>query len=156
MRRGLRPEDLGDLLERPECATLAVHLADGGMLLRPIWFEWRDGGFTFTTQEDDRKAEALRADPECSILVAEDQWPYRSLEVRGRARISRADYRAIAGRILLRYHPLGDPDAYAMADGLVVRLEPGILTAFDYLDDPPAGLRSRAAEAGRGSGGATG
>jgi hypothetical protein len=149
MRRGLRPGELGDLLERPECATLAVHLGDGGMLLRPIWFEWRDGGFTFTMQEDDRKAEALRADPDCSILVAEDEWPYRSLEIRGRARISREGYRAVAGRILLRYHPLGDPDAYATADGLVVRLEPGILTAFDYLDDPPAERREPGLRAGQ-------
>jgi PPOX class probable F420-dependent enzyme len=144
MRTGLRPEDLGDFLRRPECATLAVHVPDDGMLLRPIWFEWRDGGFTFTTQEDDRKARALVADPTCSVLVTEDEWPYRSLEVRGRATVSRAHYREVARRIRLRYDPAGDPDAGTPADGLVVRLAPGILTVFDYLDEPPAGDQPRA------------
>lgn len=138
MRTGLRPEDLGDFLGRPECATLAVHLPDGGMLLRPIWFEWRDGGFTFTTQEDDRKARALHDEPGCSILVAEDEWPYRTLEVRGRAMISRERYRETARGIRLRYDPGDDGDADATPDGLVVRLEPGVLTVFDYLDEPPA------------------
>lgn len=157
MRRGLRPGDLGDLLERPECATLAVHLEDGGLLLRPVWFEWRDGAFLFTTDRLDRKLRALERDPRCSILVAEDEWPYRSLEVRGVATWTTDGYREAAGRILRRYHPTADPVAYADAfdspasPGYVVRLAPGVLTAFDFADERPAGGGSSRSDSSPGS-----
>ena len=45
MRKGLAPEDLGDLLEQPRVAVLATYRRDGTVLLSPVWHEWRDRGF---------------------------------------------------------------------------------------------------------------
>ena len=45
MRRNLRPEDLGDLLERPINAILGLHRSDGSILLTPVWHLFRDGSF---------------------------------------------------------------------------------------------------------------
>jgi PPOX class probable F420-dependent enzyme len=145
MRTRLRPEDLGDFLDRPECAVLGVHLDDGGILLRPVWYEWRDGAFVFTTDRTDRKLRCLAADARCSITVAEDEWPYRTLEVRGTATWTREGYRDAAKRIFARYYPHGDAERYAAAfdmddsPGVVVTVAPGVLTVFDYLDEKPAG-----------------
>ncbi len=144
MRTKLRPEDIGDFLERPECAILAVRLPDGDMLLRPVWYEWRDGAFVFTSDTADRKLRCLEADPRCSVTVAEDEWPYRTLEVRGTATWTRDGYREAAKRIFRRYYPDGDAERYAEAfdfresPGVVVTVAPGVLTVFDYLDEAPA------------------
>ena len=43
MRKGLAPEDLGDLLEQPSVAVLPTYRRDGTVLLSP-WHEWQDGG----------------------------------------------------------------------------------------------------------------
>lgn len=45
MRKGLTPEELGDLLELPLVAVLATYRRDGSVLLSPVWHQWRDGGF---------------------------------------------------------------------------------------------------------------
>jgi hypothetical protein len=42
MRKGLKPDDLGDLLELPVLAVLATYRRNGTVLLSPVWHEWRD------------------------------------------------------------------------------------------------------------------
>ena len=78
MRKGLRPDELGDLLELPLLAVLATYRRDGSVLLSPVWHEWRDNGFNVVTGSTDVKAGHLRRDPRASIVVCEDGLPYRS------------------------------------------------------------------------------
>ena len=85
MRKKLRPEDLGDLLDQPKCATLATHFKDGTILLSPVWHEWKDGGFTVAVLADDVKVRHIHRDAPVSISVAEDIAPYRGIEVRNGA-----------------------------------------------------------------------
>lgn len=148
VRTGLRPEELGDLLELPLLAVLATYRRDGGVLLSPVWHEWRDGGFNVQVFPGDVKALHLRRDPRASIVVCDDAPPYRGLELRTEARLGGEDAEAMQLRIATRY--LG-PEAgrrYAeIADGadiLVVRLEPGDLRGWDFADEPV--LNSTAAE----------
>ena len=56
MRKGLTPDDLGDLLELPLLAVLATYRHDGTVLLSPVWHEWRDNGFHVSTGSRDVKA----------------------------------------------------------------------------------------------------
>jgi PPOX class probable F420-dependent enzyme len=135
MRRDLRPEDLGDLLERPLLAVLATHRADGGVLLSPVWHEWRDGGFNVVTSGDDVKVRHLRRDPRASIVLAESDLPYRGIEVRAEAMISAAG--EIARRVATRYVGADRADTYATSDDVVIRLEPGMLRTWDFADDFP-------------------
>ena len=37
MRKNLKPEDLGDLLDGSTVAVLATHMKDGHTLLSPVW-----------------------------------------------------------------------------------------------------------------------
>lgn len=138
MRRDLAIEDLGDLLERPIVAVLAIHRANGEILLSPVWHEWRDGGFTVVVGVDDAKARHLRRDPRAGLVVFEQEPPYRGLELRGRVRFVEEGVREAQKRIARRY--LGDAAGAAYSDSVdldevIVRLEPGVVRAWDFADE---------------------
>jgi PPOX class probable F420-dependent enzyme len=137
VRKGLTPDELGDLLELPRVAVLATYRGDGTVLLSPVWHEWRDDGFNVVTGSRDVKAQHLRRDPRASIVVCDDAPPYRGLELRARARLSTPDDRAIVRRIATRYlgPQAGEQYAEGGGDDLLVRLEPGELRAWDFADD---------------------
>ena len=62
MRTNLAVEDLGDLLDEPLLAVLATLRKDGSVLLSPVYFEWREGGFGIWVERDNVKARWLDAD----------------------------------------------------------------------------------------------
>jgi PPOX class probable F420-dependent enzyme len=137
VRKHLSIEDLGDLVELPLLAVLATHRRDGSVLLSPVWHEWRDGGFNVVTRSSDGKAKHLRRDPRANIVVCEHSPPYRGVEVRTNARLITTDVEEATLRIASRY--LGPEAAATYAeeggDDLLVRLEPGVLRAWDFADD---------------------
>jgi len=146
MRRGLAPHDLGDLFELPLAATLSIAHPDGRVLSRPIWHRFRDGRFVFQIPDGDRKIGLLERDPRATILLAENAWPYRGIEVRGRVTMTRDGYAEIGREICLpyvdAYDPGTSPDSYLSATpGVVAVLEADVTTCWDYADDfmmPPA------------------
>jgi PPOX class probable F420-dependent enzyme len=136
MRKHLAPEDLGDLLTRPLVAVLATYRRDGGVLLSPVWHEWRDGGFNVVSQSGDVKVRHLGRDARAGILVYEHEPPYRGCELRGEVRLSSDGAREALQRIAVRY--LGEEKARAYeeygTDDTLIRLEPGELRAWDFSD----------------------
>jgi Pyridoxamine 5'-phosphate oxidase len=86
VRKGLTPDELGDLVELVLVAVLATYRRDGSVLLSPVWHEWHDDGFNVVTGSLDVKAGHLRRDPHASIVVYEHDPPYRGLELCVRAR----------------------------------------------------------------------
>ena len=137
MRKGLTPEDLGDLLELPLLAVLATFRRDGSVLLSPVWHEWIGGGFNVVTGTRDGKARHLQGDPRASIVVCEGVPPYRGLELRAEARLTVMTDRSIVRRIASRYLGPEAGERYAddSGDDLLVRLEPGELRGWDFVDD---------------------
>jgi PPOX class probable F420-dependent enzyme len=136
MRRGLTPEDLGDLLKLPLVAVLATHRSDGQILLSPLWHEWSDGGFTMVSLATDVKVRHLRADPHASIVVFESSPPYRGIEVRGKAVLTTYEASEVGRRIASRYAEEDDPgEEFPPGDSVLIRLEPGTLRAWDYADE---------------------
>jgi PPOX class probable F420-dependent enzyme len=137
VRRGLSLADLGDLLELRLVAVLATYRRDGGVLLSPVWHEWRDGGFDVVTGRDDVKAAHLRHDPRATILVYEHTPPYRGVELRGRASLVETDARDAARRLAVRYLGEEDGEAYVAGGGddVLIRLEPGEVRAWDFSDE---------------------
>jgi PPOX class probable F420-dependent enzyme len=139
MRTNLTAEDVADLLEEPLVAVLATRRPDDSVLLSPVWFEWRDGGFNvWATSDDKGKVRHIRRDPRVSIVVANSDWPYRGIEVRGEARLSEAGFFDVLGRTARRY--FGDEVGAGFAEGftqpgVVIRIEPGNLRAWDYSDE---------------------
>ncbi|MGH2671449.1 MAG: TIGR03618 family F420-dependent PPOX class oxidoreductase, partial [Actinomycetota bacterium] len=138
MRRDLAIDELGDLLERPLVAILATYRANGEALLSPVWHEWRDGGFTVVVGVDDAKARQLRRDPRAGLVVFDHEPPYRGVELRGRARFVEEGVVEAQRRIARRY--LGQERGTDYADSVdfdevIVRLEPGIVRAWDFSDE---------------------
>jgi len=136
VRKGLTPDDLGDLLEQPLLAVLATYRRDGTVLLSPVWHEWRENGFNVVTRTSDVKAGHLRRDARASIVVCEDGPPNRGIELRATARLGTLDDRSIVRRIATRYLGPEAGERYAETEGddVLVRLEPGNLRAWDFAD----------------------
>jgi Pyridoxamine 5'-phosphate oxidase len=146
-RRGLTPDDLGDLFERPLSVVLSIAMPDGSILSRPVWHRFAGGRFTFQFPAGDRKIAMLERDPRVTALLAENDFPYRAIEVRGRMAMSRTDYHERAVEICQRYVDAYDPKAdvadYVSRDaGVIVELDAITTTCWDYADDsmmPPTG-----------------
>jgi PPOX class probable F420-dependent enzyme len=139
VRKNLAPADLGDLLEQPLVAVLATYRADGTVLLSPVWHRWRDGGFDVVTGADDVKARHLRRDPRASIVVYEHVRPYRGIELRTEARLLTDGAADAVVPIASRY--LGPEEGRAYVDSApdendtLIRLEPGVVRAWDFADE---------------------
>jgi PPOX class probable F420-dependent enzyme len=136
LRKGLTPNELGDLLELPHLAVLATYRRDGTVLLSPVWHEWRDNGFNVVTGSREGKVAHLRRDPRASIVVCEDVPPYRGLELRATARLIALEDQTFVRRIATRYLGPEESERYVESgnDDLLIRLEPGELRAWDFVD----------------------
>ena len=129
-------DELGDLLDLPYCAVLATHREDGSVLLSPVWHEWRDGGFNIGVPENDIKLRHLAREPHATVVVYDHAWPSRGFEVRGIATVSPDVDDELGHRLALRYMGKTKAAEY-MADaavGVVVRLEPGVMRGWDFVD----------------------
>lgn len=128
-------DDFAEFLEQPIVSTLATLRKDGSVLLSPVWHEWRDGGFNVCTARDDVKIRHIRRDPRVTLVVPEQGFPHRGVEIRCEARVIEEGGPETARRIAIRYE--GEPaggewaDKYT-TDHVIVRLEPGELRLWDY------------------------
>ncbi len=141
MRRNLQPEDLGDLLSQPRIAILATQLPDGSTLLSAVWHAWEQGGFTIVIDGSDAKIRNIRRNHYVSVVVAEDDPPYRGIEIRGEARFADMDASAVLRRLAGRYLKNRDVAKYVdrmhgwTEEAVVLRVEPGVLRAWDFADE---------------------
>jgi PPOX class probable F420-dependent enzyme len=139
MRTNLSIADLGDLLERPIIAVLATRRPDDTTMLSPVWFEWdSEAVVIWTTGMKEGKNRHLAADPRATIVIAEQDLPYRGLEVTGRAELSSDGFDAAVRRISARY--VGATAAAELANGfkepgILIRMHPDRLRAWDFVDD---------------------
>ena len=146
MRRGLTPGDLGDLFDQPLAAVISLALPDGRVFSRPVWHRFVGGRFEFEFPAGDRKISMLERDSKATVVLAEDAFPYRAIEVRGRIRMTPDGYHETGAEICRRYVEAFDPDssvsAYLSAEpGMIAELVPDVTTCWDYADDammPPS------------------
>jgi hypothetical protein len=147
MRRGLAPSDLGDLFDQPLAAVLSLSMPDGVIFSRPVWHRFMEGHFVFEFPAGDRKIAMLARDPRATVVLAEDAFPYRAIEVRGRIRMSPDRYHEIGDAICRPYveafDPTADVSAYLSDEpGMIAELDAEVTTCWDYADDammPPTG-----------------
>jgi PPOX class probable F420-dependent enzyme len=137
MRRDLPLSELSDFLALPLVAVLATYRKDGGVLLSPVWHQWRDGGFDVLCEPNDIKVRHLRRDPRASILVYDNEPPYRGVELRTTAQLSDIDRADFVLEMSIRYlgEEAGRAYAEGSADSILVRLEPGNVRTWDFSDD---------------------
>ncbi len=140
MRTDLGVDDLAGLLEEPLIAVLATRRKDDTIMLSPVWFEWYEGGIDiWVPTPAGGKVGHIQRDPRVTVVVSNTEWPYRGFELRGEATISTVpgDFYGVLGRTALRYS--GPEAAERMvaeyAPGAVIRVEPGVIRAWDYGDE---------------------
>jgi PPOX class probable F420-dependent enzyme len=138
MKTNLGPEDLGDLLEQPLIGVLATRRPDDTTLLSPVWWDWRDGRFSvWADSEENGKVRHIRRDPRVSFVVANQDWPYKGLEVRGTATISTDDFYGVLARTARRFMG-AEAEARMVAStppGVVIRIEATVVRGWDYVDE---------------------
>jgi hypothetical protein len=140
VRRGLAPSDLGDLFDQPLAAVLSIAMPDGSVFSRPVWHRFMDGRFAFEFPAGDRKIVMLEREARATVVLAEDAFPYRAIEVRGRIHMSPDRYFEIGAAICQPYvdafDPTADVSAYLSAEaGMIAVLDPELTTCWDYADD---------------------
>jgi PPOX class probable F420-dependent enzyme len=137
VRRDIPLAELGDFLALPLVAVLATYRRDGSVLLSPVWHQWREGGFDVLCSPEDIKVRHVRRDPRASILIYDNEPPYRGVELRTTAQLldfARAD---VVREMSIRYLGLEAGEAYAAdsADSVLVRLEPGNVRTWDFAEE---------------------
>lgn len=137
VRRDIPLSELADFLALPLVAVLATYRKDGGVLLSPVWHQFRDGGFDVLVFPTDIKVRHLRRDPRASILVYESDPPYRGVELRTNAQLVEIDRADFLLDMAIRYLGREAGAAYAAGTGesVLVRLEPGDVRSWDFSDD---------------------
>lgn len=137
MRRDLPLSELADFLALPIVAVLATYRRDGSVLLSPVWHQWRDGGFDVICLSDDIKVRHLRRDPRASILVYDNEPPYRGVELRTTVQLREIDLAGAPRDIAVRYlgEEAGEAYAAGSGDSVLVRLEPGSVRSWDFADE---------------------
>jgi PPOX class probable F420-dependent enzyme len=140
MRTGLGIDDLGDLLDQPLIAVLATRRKDDSIMLSPVWFEWFEGGINvWVPTIEGGKVAHVQRDPRVTVVVANQEWPYKGFELRGDATVSTRsdDFYDVLRRTALRYDgpEAAERMASSYAPGAVIRIEPGTMRAWDYEDE---------------------
>jgi len=137
MRRDLPLADLADFLALPLVAVLATYRKDGSVLLSPVWHQWRDRGFDVLCEPNDIKVRHLRRDSRASLLVYDNEPPYRGVEIRTTAHLSEIDRAEFVLEMSVRYLGREAGEAYAAtsSDSVLVRLEPGNVRTWDFADE---------------------
>lgn len=78
------PDDLVELLRKPNPAVMATVRPDGAPVSVATWYLWEDGRILVNLDGERKRLAHLRADPRMSLTVLDsDSW-YRHVSVQGR------------------------------------------------------------------------
>ena len=82
------PESHADIIARSQVVTLGTQGADGYPQITALWFLHDDDGMIKVSHNTSRqKTKNLQANPVASLFFIDPANPYRTLEIRARARI---------------------------------------------------------------------
>lgn len=140
MRLDLKVEDLSGFLDKAVVATLATYEADGTVRLSPVWCEWVDDGFNVVVPDGNVKARHLKRDSRASLVVYENDPPYRGVEIRTTVVLTHEGAHQAEGRLAHKYLGADKAEPWLTStswDPLLVRLEPGEIRMWDFADDDP-------------------
>lgn len=73
-----------DLIERPNFAHLATLMPDGSPQVTPVWVDLDGDTILINTAVGRVKTRNLDRDPRVALSIADQQNPYRYIQVRGR------------------------------------------------------------------------
>lgn len=130
--------DMADFLQGKSLAVMATARQDGTPLLSPVWYEYADGVFRVVINQGDAKDRHLQRNRWLTLVVAEQAFPYRGVEVAGNVELSQVGAAEATNRMAQRYLTPEAANSYlsktAGVPGRLVRLRPERVRAWDFLD----------------------
>jgi PPOX class probable F420-dependent enzyme len=101
------PENIVQILERPNPAVMATVRPDGAPVSVATWYLFDDGRILLNLDGTRKRLAHLRADPRVSLTVLDgDSW-YRHISLQGRVTITPDE--GLAGIDRLSIHYMGNP-----------------------------------------------
>lgn len=129
---------MAEFLQAKFLAVMATRRLDGTPLLSPVWYEYADGLFRVVVNQGDTKDQHLHRDRWLTLVIAEQAFPYRGVEVAGHADLSDAGASEATARMARRYLTVEAARSYlaktADVPGRLVQLKPQRVRAWDFLD----------------------
>jgi PPOX class probable F420-dependent enzyme len=78
------PASHRDLLDKKALAFLACHLANGAVMVNPVWCMAEDGHVLINSAQGRLKDKVMRRDPRVTLCIVDPDDPFRYLELRGK------------------------------------------------------------------------
>lgn len=123
-------EEIRNLLDGKNFATVATIDADGGPQTSVVWI-LRDGdAVLFSTTVQRRKARNLARDPRVSLTVFDSANPYHSVDIRGTAELIEDPDKSLPLRLSHKYLGADPPPEPAETRRYIVRITPRKVTGF--------------------------
>jgi PPOX class probable F420-dependent enzyme len=136
----LTNDELDSFLEKSPIATLCTHNSNGSIHATPVWFKYDKGEILFGTQDDTRRIANIKKNPDVTVVVDTDQFPYKGVVIYGKARL---DYDGVIPKrvaIFEKYMPKANAEKLAnalaeMRKPVVIHVKPSGMTSYDYAKD---------------------
>lgn len=129
---------MSEFLQAKFLAVMATTRQDGTPLLSPVWYEFADGVFRVVVDQGDAKDRHLQRNRWLTLVVAEQAFPYRGVEVAGQADLTDEGASDATRRMARRYLTPQAAESYlaktAQVPARLVQLRPERVRAWDFLD----------------------
>jgi len=129
---------MAEFLQEKFLAVMATTRQDGTPLLSPVCYEYAEGVFRVVVNQGDAKDRHLYRNRWLTLVIAEQAFPYRGVEVAGKAELSEAGGGEATARMAQRYLTQEAARSYlakvANIPARLVELRPERVRAWDFLD----------------------
>lgn len=99
----LIPDSHRDLLDKSQVAILTTKGPDGFPQTTALWFLVDDGTVKLSINTSRQKAKNLEREPEATVFFIDPETPYRTLEIRARAKVEPDRDYVLADQVAAKY-----------------------------------------------------
>ncbi|MFC0540722.1 PPOX class F420-dependent oxidoreductase [Kutzneria chonburiensis] len=118
------PEEVHDLLDSPQFASLATIEPTGQPHLSVVWFKREGDDILVSTVRGRRKAVNIDRDARATLLVHDSANPYRYVEIRGAVTVVDDPPGSLINELSLRYKGVPWTTDKPGTERVIVRLSP--------------------------------
>jgi nitroimidazol reductase NimA-like FMN-containing flavoprotein (pyridoxamine 5'-phosphate oxidase superfamily) len=133
----LTQDELVAFLNAAPIARLSSMNPDGTIHSAPVYFKYDNGDILIGTQEVTRKVRNSKQNPNVTVLIDNENPPYKGVVIYGEAQLDYEDVIAKRVAIFERYMPT--ENAQQLATGLasthvpvIIRIKPSRVISYDY------------------------
>ena len=130
-------DEVGAFLAAAPVARLATHNEDGTIHLAPAWFLYEEGQLLIGTQQITRKVRNVAAEPRVTVVVDNQEPPFKGVIIYGAAELDSQDAAAKRVPIFAKYMAAerAEQMAYGLAEQfepVIIRIRPEQIVSYDY------------------------